>query len=145
MTTDEINAFLADTDKFLAGEFEWRRPNGRFQFRQAVQYDNSANRKIELSIWCNLDAPTMTIAYFVSGIGRIYGFCLGVSHGNMLYHRHYGVGESAIVTPLPDSIARPVDNPAEVWERFCAETSLTHVGDFRNPPEEPWLPQATEI
>ena len=148
MTIDEIDAFIANSGKSLVGDIEWKTPRGddrRFQFRRAVQYDNSSNREIEINIWCNTDAPTITIAYFVADVGRIYGFCLGVPHNNVLYHRHHGVRESEIITPLPDTVARLVGNPAAVWAKFCAETSLTHQGNFRNPPEEPWRPQTIEI
>ena len=147
MTIDEINAFIANSSKSLVGDVEWKTQVGSrgLKFRQPVQYDNSANREVGLNIWCNLDTPLIEITYFVAGIGRIYGFCLGKSHSGMLYHRHHGIGENEVVTPLPDSIAQLVDNPAEVWAAFCDETSLIHTGTFSNPAREQWLPQAIEI
>lgn len=149
MTIGEINAFVANSGKSLVGDIEWVMPmgsDGGFRFRQPVQYDNSANRKIELNIWCRVDKPKITIAYFVEYIGRIYGFCLGVSHDRMFYHRHHGIrGRNEVITALPDSIAQLVGNPAEVWTRFCAETSLVHIGTFSNPTGELWLPQSIEI
>ena len=148
MTLDEIAAFIDDANKFLLGDVELKEQvagSGQFKFRCAINYIDSGSRIIELNIWRNTSAPTMTVTYFVGGIGRIYGFCLGISHKGMLYHRHLGVGENEVVTPLSDSIARLVDDPAAVWAQFCAETSLTHIGDFRDPSEEPWRPKATEI
>ena len=146
MPIDEINAFIASSTKSLVGDVEWTPAmgvNGGFKFRRAIQY--SGNRNIQVQIWCNTYRPKMSIAYFVPGIDRIYGFCLRVRHNGLLDHRHHGHKEIEKVTPLPDSIAMLVDNPAAVWEKFCAETSLTHTGTFSNPTGELWLPQSTEI
>lgn len=148
MTRDEIEAFIADSSKLLVGDIELNNAGGngsQFKFRGPVQHSDSDNRRIEVNIWHNSSTPTLKIAYFVPGIDRIYGICLGVSHNKMPYHRHHGRKDSEIISPLPDSIARLVDDPATAWAQFCAETSLTHIGDFRNLPEEPWRPQATEI
>ena len=148
MTLQEIDDFIADTGKLLIGDVEWQMPtrsNGQFRFRSTLECRDSDNHAVELNIWHNTATPTLTIAYFVAGIGRIYGFCLGVSHNVMRYHRHRGVGDNEEVTELPADLAQLTRDPAAVWAVFCAETSLVHIGNFSNPAGELWLPQSTEI
>ena len=50
---------------------------------------------MELNIWFNPIAsiPKITIAYFVAGVGRIYGLCMNVRHAGMLIHKHNGANE----------------------------------------------------
>ncbi len=143
MTTDEINAFLADSGKSIIGNIELEPMGGRagsFGFRQTIRHSRSDNLEIGLKIWFNARRPKITIAYFVPGIDRIYGFCLGVSHNRMRFHQHIGIKGDEQVTPLPDSIAHLVGDPATVWMEFCSRTRLTHTGNFRNPARQPWPP-----
>ena len=143
MTTDEINAFLADSGKSIMGNIELEPRGGRagsFGFRQTIRHSQSDNLEIGLNIWFNMQVPKLTIAYFTPSIDRIYGFCLGVLHNRMRFHQHIGIKGNEQVAPLPDSIARLVSDPAAVWTAFCSQTALTHTGSFRNPARQPWPP-----
>lgn len=143
MTADEFNAFISDSGKLLVGDIEWettRSPGGPFRFRHTIQHSNSERHTIGINVWCNPLVPKLTIAYFVDGIGRIYGFCLGVPHRGMPFHKHHGTQGNEQVTPLPDSIARLADDPAAAWIAFCSESLLTHRGSFHNPARQQWPP-----
>ena len=144
MTMDEINAFVADPNKALVGEIDWISLRGRvarYQFREEIQHSSQSVVRVYLNLWVNPNFPKITLAYYVDGPGRIYGWCLGVAHDGMDFHQHQGTRGNETVTPLPDNIARLVNNPRAAWIAFCHRSSLTHTGRFTSPTRLPWSTQ----
>ena len=146
MTADEVQDFINCADKRAIGNVELLSSSnidGAFMFRGPVGY--RGKQGIELNIWFNPDAsvPKITIAYFVAGVGRIYGLCMNVSHAGMLIHKHRGVKKDD--KPYhPDDITASANNPEAVWVEFCAESSLAHDGAFSVVRRGPWTPPLTE-
>ena len=146
MTADEVQDFINCTDKRVIGNIELissSNIDGAFKFRGPVDYLDE--QRVELNIWFNPNSvvPKITIAYFVAGIGRIYGLCMNVSHAGMLIHKHSGVKEDD--KPYhPDDITASANNPEAVWVEFCAESSLVHDGVFSVVRRGPWIPPLIE-
>ena len=113
-------------------------------FRGRVDYPGKQG--VELNIWFNPNAavPKITIAFFISGVGRIYGLCMNVRHAGMLIHKHSGVKE-ADKPYHPGDITASATNPEAVWVEFCAESSLDHDGVFSVARRGPWTPSLTEV
>ena len=132
MTADEVQDFIRCANKRVIGDIELlssRNVAGAFIFRGLVDY--RGKQEVELNIWFNPNAsvPKITIAYFVAGVGRIYGLCMNVSHAGMLIHKHSGKKEDD--KPYhPNDITASANNPGAVWAEFCAESSLAHDGTF---------------
>ena len=154
MTAYEVRDFINRSDKRVFGNIRLSPDSGvagAFKFRGAVDYDGKP--KVELNIWFNSGdrpgnssdrPPKITIAYFVAGIGRIYGLCMNVRHAGMLIHKHNGKKEDD--NPYePDDITAPAANPQAVWAEFCAESSLAHYGTFSVNRRGLWTPPLTEI
>ena len=100
-----------------------------YEFRRQVDYDGE--QEVSLKIYFNPFAslPKLQIAFFVAGVGRIYGLCMNNSHGGMLMHKHNGKREDD--NPyVPIDITAQANDPQAVWKEFCTESSLAHNGVF---------------
>lgn len=143
MTLGQINAFIADRAKTLASDIDWSgpaKPIPRYQFRDEIQHTAENTVRIYVKIWFNPSptSPKLQLAYYEKQTGRIFGWCLGSSHAGMNFHQHHGPPQRDSVTPLPDNIARLVNNPSATWIAFCHQSSLTHRGHFISPTGQPW-------
>ena len=133
MTAEQVQDFINRTDKRIIGDIALQPANahaGAFAFRGSIVY--GGRPEVELQIWFNPNARDgkISIAYFSRGIGRIYGLCVNISHGGMALHKHNGPKDDD-QPYAPHDITAPASNPQGVWREFCAETGLTHDGDFR--------------
>ena len=146
MTIDEVREFIRHLDKQVSGNVVLKPASNHhqaYEFRRQVDYDGE--QEVSLKIWFNPCGrlPKLEIAFFVAGVGRIYGLCMNKSHAGMLVHKHNGKREDD--NPYaPIDITAPANDPQAVWLEFCAESSLVHNGVFLVERRGPWTPPLTE-
>ena len=141
ITIQEFAALISDPAKTLEGNLSWRddkrRPSS-FVFR--VPVSSSGGYPLEVFGRWSPSSGKLSYLLLYGGIGRIYGLDMGDRHrnpsGEVLEgtHKHrwtaeFGDGQAYV----PSDITAPWDDPVEVWEQFCAETGIIHLGRLDHP------------
>ena len=146
MTEDEIVAFINNPAKRIDGDIAWapapnRAAAGMYNFTRPIAVPTAAGDfpDIYLAAWFH-PAARLSFAYVIrdrrGASGRIYGLCLGRSHGGLgLTHKH-GIRNMRLADYVPSDITAPSGAPAAVWRQFCAESGLIHNGRLLAAPEE---------
>jgi hypothetical protein len=142
LTNAEFSAMLEDTSKRISGDIEWREDEDHspvLEFRASVESDTGWPLFVRGSY--NRLAGALTYALVLKTEGRIYALDLGKDHHNPQCnqvgekHKHrwteqYRDKEAYV----PDDITSPVTDPVAVWEQFCAEACIEHMGTLPKPP-----------
>jgi hypothetical protein len=86
---------------------------------------SSSSRKLQFSlIW--------------QGHGRIYGLCVGSGHTNLSRERLESPHKHRWTEHDPQHAYSPKDitatDPLTVWEQFCSEATIRHLGRLAPPP-----------
>lgn len=137
----DIEALLADRTKQVQGDIAWRVDRDRpstFIFRMPVL--SKSNRPLEIFGRWEPGRGKLSYLLLYSGVGRIYALDMGVSHrnpgGEFLegLHKHRWTAEFRDgLAYEPSDITAPWDEPVRVWEQFCAEAHIIHLGTLHEP------------
>jgi len=149
ITGDEFQAMMADDDKRIPGDLTWRDDEDHspgVEFRAAIE--SSAGYPLFVNARLNRAAQKLSYTLVHRGAGRVYALDLGADHHNPTCqlvgekHKHRWTetfrDKEAYV---PQDVTAGVDDPALVWQQFCAEAKIHHEGTLHPPrPEQGELP-----
>jgi hypothetical protein len=138
----EFSAMIEDGAKWLEGDIRWREDEDHspaVEFRAEVR----STAGYPLFVVGRLNRLSETLSYVLvhKGAGRVYGLDLGADHHNPdcnfvgAKHKHRWMepfGDKHAYSP-PD-ITAELDDPAGVWQQFCAEANIEHRGSLEPPP-----------
>ena len=142
MITDaEFAEILADESKLIEdGVWWWADPGHLPAERFIVVVASDSDRELRLQGWFNRRSETLSFALFCPGADRIYGLCMGVTHGRQdptgfyVKHKHrWSVARKDRNLYWPYDITAPWHDVATVWRQFCEESRITHHGQFNVP------------
>jgi hypothetical protein len=90
----------------------------------------------------NARAKTLSFAVIHRGVGRVYALDMGKVHHNPecsmvgeCHKHHYSEQIRDKHAYEPQDITAQAHEPVRVWEQFCAEARITHVGTLPPPPD----------
>ncbi len=145
LSQDEFELLINDPSKFINGDILWNDDTNHYpscKFRINIEADIDYQIMMIGTYNAQMERLSYTIIHKPSG-KRIYGLDLGweVNHknpdGKMLGEPH----KHRWQVPYQDKIAyRPLDitakasQPIEVWDQFCEEAKIKHLGNMNSPP-----------
>lgn len=142
ITQTEFETLIADPTKRIESDLRWRRDEDHspaVEFR--VDVASSAGYPIFVAARYNPLAGTLSYAIVHRATGRIYGLDLGADHHNPTCtyvgerHKHRWTDRYADKEAyVPPDITAQATDPVAVWLEFCAEASITHIGQLEPPP-----------
>lgn len=140
----EFTAMMADEDKRVEGDLDWRDDEDHspaVEFRAEIV--SAAGYPLFVCGRLNRLAGTLSYVLVHRAAGRVYGLDLGADHHNPSCdyvgekHKHSWTEQFADKNAyVPRDIAATVDDPVAVWQQFCAEAHIVHVGELKKPPAE---------
>lgn len=130
-----------DGSKQITGDVIWSEDEDHSPAREfRCEVSSGSGWPIVLRGSYNELAGTLTYVLILSGVGRIYALDLGKDHKNPdrklvgEKHKHRWSEEYKDKEAyVPNDITEPASRPVEVWEQFCKESNITHVGSMRHP------------
>ncbi len=141
LTNVEAEAIFADPSKRISGDIQWKRDEDHspaLEFRADVESDIGWPLFIHGSY--NPRAATLSYSLILRTEGRIYGLDLGKEHRNPdravvgEIHKHQWRDQDRDRWAYcPPDITASVDDPVCVWNQFCREASIQHVGQMEHP------------
>ena len=138
----EFEAILADDSKRIVGDVLWVRVASRsliFEVEAAVESD--AGWPLRVSGWYRPDERKLTLTLRYGDL-RIVGLDFGrnLSHTNVGggqvrgNHLHLWSEEEATAPAYAaDRITAEAHQPQLVWQQFCAELRIVHLGEMTLP------------
>jgi hypothetical protein len=142
LTQVEFNALIANSSKEILEDITWVEDEDHspaLEFRAEVRSD--AGYPLFMRGSYNRIAETLSFALIHRGAGRIYALDLGKDHHNPNCkrvgekHKHcYSEQLGDREAYVPEDITTPVTDPVNVWKQFCAEASIIHKGNMKQPP-----------
>ena len=144
MNQADFEALIDDQTKSIAGDIHWSDDEDHspsVEFR--VDVDSEAGHPIFIKGSYNALAQTLSYTLVHRGSGRIYALDLGKGHhnpdchnaGNTHKHRWREAVRDKEAYEPPD-IHAPATDPLTVWEEFCEEANIQHIG-VMHPPHQP--------
>ena len=141
LTNPEFETIMNDKTKCIEASILWEEDEDHspaLEFSAEVQ--NEAGWPLFVRGSFNPLIPALTYALILKTCGRVYALDLGKDHHNPECdqvgekHKHrwtekYRDKEAYV----PDDITADASDPVAVWQQFCAEANLTHVGDMAVP------------
>lgn len=148
MEQAEFEAMMADADKIIVGDVDWREDEDHSpacEFR--VEITSSAGYPLFINGRYNPLAETLSYTMIHRTAGRVYGLDLGADHHNPTCER-VGEKHKHRWTPqfrdknayVPGDISALVTDPVTVWQQFCAEANIDHRGVLHPPVAQEALP-----
>jgi hypothetical protein len=137
----EVTAIITDSSKQITQNIDWALRNGVgpwASFEAPVHSDTGWPLLIKGGF--NANSRKLHFALILQGRGRIYGLCLGNGHTNLdrqrvdSPHKHCLTDVDLHFAYSPSDITAQADEPLIVWQQFCMETLIRHVGILSNPP-----------
>ena len=138
----EFEALIADASKRIDGDIDWGEDEDHspsVEFRVDVRSDPGYPLFVRASY--NAMTQCLTYALIHRSSGRIYALDLGKDHHNPSCtntgekHKHrWNDALRDREAYVPDDITAPPTDPVTVWQQFCAEARITHVGILQTPP-----------
>lgn len=136
----EVDAIIADPSKEIADDIVWSsaRPNEAARtFR--IPLTHAAPAQIQVYGWFNPMKANLSFSLIATS-QRIYGLDMAGRHRNkdgqlfrgMHKQRWSDVAERAEAF-VPDDITARWSEPRRVWEQFCAEANIAHLGTLEEP------------
>ena len=144
MTTfseSDVLAIIADTGKVIEGDIVWE-AHSTMRLAQQFRMPVSSNvwEGILLQGWFSPVARKLSYTLFTPEHGRIYGLDLGAEHVNPGGERLVGTHKVRWTAEhgdrlgyVPADITVDWSEPVLVWQQFCAEANLSHVGTIVAP------------
>lgn len=145
LTDDEFASIMASA-KVISGDITWKwRAGGSpaLYFRVAVESAVSSDLFVQGHYRPVRQGLTYALIYNHSR--RIYGLDLGNEHRDPsgkivgethkhLWSEHRGDDKE---TYVPQDITAPASDPVAVWQQFCNEARIDHIGVMNPPPSIP--------
>ena len=148
MTQQEFDAILDDDTKAISKDIIWNEDNDHSpasEFR--IEVESALGHPMFVHGSYNPSSGKLSYSIIHRSIGRIYGLDLGADHRNpdgdrvSDRHKHRWSDDSRDkVAYGPQDITAPWNRPIEVWEQFCAEAKLRHLGTMCRPQVQGRLP-----
>ncbi len=142
MTNAELAAILSDTSKRVSGDIVWQPDEDHsFSVEFLVQVTSDPGWPLVVRGSYNGLVPAVTYALILKNVGRIYALDMGREHHNPNcrfigdVHKHKWSEQLRDKEAyVPDDITAHASDPVSVWEQFCQEASIRHVGHLHLPP-----------
>ncbi len=140
LSKQEFDTILNDTTKTIAEDISWEgtRDFSAREFR--INIDSDEGYPIFVKGWYNPASAKLSYAIIHRGVGRIYGLDLGAEHRNPdgefvgEKHKNFWVpGSRDKWAYVPTDITETWTRPVAVWNQFCREANLQHLGTIQNP------------
>ena len=142
LTNSDFATILSDESKRIDGDIVWAEDedhSSSVEFRAEVNSESGWPLFVCGSYNRSIDA--LSYVLILKTVGRVYGLDMGKDHHNPQCdqvgdkHKHHWTERSRDKEAyVPEDITESAANPVAVWEQFCAEAKLTHVGTMYNPP-----------
>lgn len=147
ITLFECESIIEDPSKRIEGNLHWREIDNHQPaciFREPVL--SNEEHPLEIMGRWNPMAGKLSYVLLYRGTGRIYALDLGSAHRNPDgkrvgdTHKHKWTAEFRDKWAyVPEDITAPWDRPLEVWQQFCAEAKINHLGMMSEPCVQPQL------
>lgn len=141
MNQADFEVLLADETKIIHGDIHWFDDEDHspcVEFRAEIE--SEIGHPIFIKGSYNQLAQTLSYVIIHRGSGRIYALDLGKDHHNpdcnFLGERHKHRWREAVRDKeayVPVDIDAPATSPLQVWEQFCTEANIQHVGVMHPP------------
>ncbi len=142
LTNAEFDAILADKSKKILGDLAWAEDEDHspaLEFRAEVT--STVGWPLFVRGSYNPLARALTYVLILKTTGRIYGLDLGKDHHNPICqqvgekHKHHWREQFRDKEAyVPQDITAPINDPVGVWQQFCLECNIEHLGVLRSPP-----------
>ena len=136
----EYNAIVNDDSKAINEDIVWVGASSSPTREFRIDIDTSEGHPIFVKGWFNPSSGKLSYAIIHRSVGRIYGLDLGADHRNpdgaRVGEKHKNCWKSGSRDKwayVPADITEPWDRPIDVWNQFCLEARLTHLGTLHNP------------
>lgn len=136
----EVDAIIADPSKEIATDIVWSnaRPNQVAQaFWILLTHDSPA--QIHVRGWFNPVKANLSFS-LIAVKQRIYGLDMTGRHRNKdgqlfrgMHKQRWSDAAECAEAFVPDDITARWSEPRRVWEQFCTEARITHVGTLEEP------------
>ena len=128
----EFNAIML-SDKRIEGNINWHEDQDRSQSARVFRADVITEGGHSLLVHGRYNARRGKLSYalILRGAGRIYALDMGREHRPYSDKRKHA--NEAIYDP--EDITAPPTEPTQVWEQFCRESFITHLGKMAQPPQ----------
>lgn len=140
LTNSEWREILADESKTVRGDIDWvvdEEHPGTVEF--FVPFDSASGHPLWVKGSINWKIPAVSFVVIHGRAGRIYGLDLGKDHqhdGNRTHKHTWSEAHKDRNTYVPADITASIEDVVGLWDQFCREARITHVGVMRRPP--PW-------
>jgi hypothetical protein len=148
VTQAEFDAMMADPDKVIVGDIDWREDDDHSPAREfRVEVRSAAGYPLFVNARYNPLAETLSFTLVHRVSGRVYALDLGADHHNPTCsrvgdkHKHrWTATRHDKEAYAPGDITAPASDPVAVWKEFCGEANLSHQGVLHPPIEQEELP-----
>ena len=142
LTNTEFCTILQDETKRIEGDISWSIDEDHspaVEFRAEVHSESGWPLFVRGSY--NQFAETLTFALILKTEGRIYGLDMGKDHKNPQggkigkKHKHSWTVEFRDKKAyVPTDITASIFEPVTLWEQFCGEACIEHIGKLNQLP-----------
>lgn len=142
LTNTEFCTILKDKSKRIEGDISWSIDEDHspaVEFRAEVHSESGWPLFVRGSY--NQFAGTLTFALILKTVGRIYGLDMGKDHknpkGNKIGKKHkhsWTVKFRDKKAYVPADITASIFEPVTLWEQFCGEACIEHIGELNQLP-----------
>ena len=145
LSQSECEAIIADDSKLIMEDIEWTSDaNSQGQrFRAEIE----SEQPLFVNGWYNPFSGKLSYTIIHRSVGRIYGLDLGAEHRNpdrqLVGEKHknyWREGYRDKWAYVPEDITEPYSHPNAVWEQFCTESNIRHLGSMSPPVVQSELP-----
>ena len=142
LTQAEIDALVADPEKVIDGDIPWLQDEDHspsVEFRAEVRTTSGYPLFVRGSY--NPLIGALTYALILKPVGRIYGLDMGKDHHNPscqrvgdLHKHRWTEAQRDKEAYVPADITASATEPVAVWQQFCAEAGIRHLGQLGTVP-----------
>ena len=141
-TEKDVRNIIHDKSKTIDGDISWTQDSDHptwIEFK--VDVKTSTDTPLMVAGSYNYDIPALSYHLAFKGLGRIYGLDYGKDHHNPscvntgTLHRHQWTDSFRDKEAYkPSDITAPITDIIGVWEQFCIEANINHIGKLSSPP-----------
>ena len=140
LSQQEYESIVFDNTKVITENIVWEGVSNSPAKQFRIDIDSDEGYPIFVKGWYNPSSGKLSYAIIHRSVGRIYGLDLGADHRNPNgervgeKHKNYWVpGSRDKWAYVPKDITGTWDRPVEVWNQFCSEAHLRHLGIIQGP------------
>ena len=144
LSQSEYEEIINDGNKIVEGDITWTPSNN--PDAQTFRVDVESDKPLFVQGWYNPMSGKLSYTIVHRGVGRIYSLDLGAAHSNPdgqrvgERHKNYWRDGHSDWAYVPQDITAPLNRPLEVWEQFCTEANIRHLGSMKPPAVQSELP-----